>query len=329
MPKQLTTEDIVKRGKELYGDKYVYDKTHYVDRNTKVTITCKLHGDFRKDPKKFLYYGRGCPICSRQRGGELRQTTREELIEGTKEKFSDYDFSRVPNKFRQKDKIWVGCPKHGFFLTCADSLLHGYGCKKCQYEHLSELFSWTLDEFLKRANDVHGNDYIYDMVKYHGIDNEVEIICPKHGIFKQTPYCHIHLKQGCPICKSSSLENEVRHMLEDNGINFIQGAKRDTLKWIGRQHLDFYLPKYKIGVECQGEQHYEEVEYFGGEESFSSQQERDIRKMNLCKQNGVELIYFTHYDDVVEDNVETFKDKEKLLEFIKSRITCNVTMNAD
>ena len=51
--------------------------------------------------------------------------------------------------------------------------------------------------------------------------------------------------------------------------------------------------------------------------------------MNLCKQNGVELIYFTHYDDVVEDNVETFKDKEKLLEFIKSRITCNVTMNAD
>jgi hypothetical protein len=61
-------------------------------------------------------------------------------------------------------------------------------------------------------------------------------------------------------------------------------------KWLGRQHLDIYLPKLNIGIEYQGAQHYEPIEFFGGQEAFEKTVERDKRKKQLCKKNNCLLI---------------------------------------
>lgn len=61
--------------------------------------------------------------------------------------------------------------------------------------------------------------------------------------------------------------------------------------WLGRQHLDIYIPKYNIGIEYQGEQHDRPIEYFGGAEGYNKQRERDIRKRNLCIENNCHIIY--------------------------------------
>ena len=34
-------------------------------------------------------------------------------------------------------------------------------------------------------------------------------------------------------------------------------------EWLGRQSLDIYIPSLRIGIEYQGIQHYEAVDYFG------------------------------------------------------------------
>ena len=60
--------------------------------------------------------------------------------------------------------------------------------------------------------------------------------------------------------------------------------------WLGRQRLDIYLPELKLAIEHQGEQHYRPVEAFGGAEAFATTQERDIRKRELCQQNGVAVV---------------------------------------
>lgn len=44
--KQLTTESFITRSKLKYGDRYIYDKTIYTTSQNKVTITCRIHGDF-------------------------------------------------------------------------------------------------------------------------------------------------------------------------------------------------------------------------------------------------------------------------------------------
>ena len=40
-------------------------------------------------------------------------------------------------------------------------------------------------------------------------------------------------------------------------------------------------------------------------------------KHQLCKENGVKLLYFTHYDDITEEG-NIYKDKDKLLNEIFS-----------
>lgn len=62
-------------------------------------------------------------------------------------------------------------------------------------------------------------------------------------------------------------------------------------KWLGRQHLDIYFPKLNIGIEYQGAQHYEPIDFFGGQEAFEKTLERDKRKKQLCEKHKCHLIY--------------------------------------
>jgi hypothetical protein len=60
--------------------------------------------------------------------------------------------------------------------------------------------------------------------------------------------------------------------------------------WLGRQHVDIWFSEFKIGVEYQGEQHHKPIDFFGGEEVFIKNQERDKRKRELFIQNESILI---------------------------------------
>lgn len=68
--------------------------------------------------------------------------------------------------------------------------------------------------------------------------------------------------------------------------------------WLKPQHLDVYIESQGIAFEYQGRQHYEPVEYFGGQESFKNTQVLDKRKKNLCKRNNVQLLYWK-YDEPI------------------------------
>ena len=57
----------------------------------------------------------------------------------------------------------------------------------------------TKDDFLYRFENVHGNKYDYSLMEYTNRDIKIKIICPKHGIFEQTPHNHEN-GQGCPKC---------------------------------------------------------------------------------------------------------------------------------
>ena len=318
--KMWTQDQFLNVMKEVHGNSIDFSNAIYIGTDKTVKCKCNICGNTWLAKPSKLKIGHGCPKCGLIKNGKNRQTTKEKLIERTKELFGDYDFSNVPNRFTQKEKIIVGCPKHGFYKTTADNLIHGHGCLKCAQNKLSKSFSWDVKKFVDEAEKVHDKKYSYVNSIYNGIDTPIEIICSKHGSFYQTPYCHIHQKHGCPICKESKLENEVKSYLEENGIEFIQGKRFD---WLKRQHLDFYLPQCNIGIECQGEQHYKPTSFnFSKDESvlkknFEVQQERDERKKRLCEENGLKLLYFTQYKGIKENSKDTFKDKENLIETIK------------
>ena len=50
------------------------------------------------------------------------------------------------------------------------------------------------------------------------------------------------------------------------------------LPWLGRQHLDIYVPDLGLAIEYMGEQHYHPIEFFGGKEALKKRKELDKRK---------------------------------------------------
>jgi len=58
----------------------------------------------------------------------------------------------------------------------------------------------STEQFIKRANDIHGNKYIYKKCVYtHSLDYVI-VTCPIHGDFSIKATNHINNKQGCAKC---------------------------------------------------------------------------------------------------------------------------------
>ena len=277
----ITTEEFIRKAKEVHGDRYDYSKVEYVNTRTKVRIICPEHGEFLQIPNNHLQ-GQGCPYCA----GKIRLTT-EEFIRKAKEVHGDrYDYSKV-EYMNGPTKVCIICPKHGEFWQISRDHLQGQGCPKCaQEKHKS-----NTEEFIRKAKEVHGDRYDYSKVEYINALKKVCIICPKHGEFWQIPASHLSGK-GCPNCNESQMEKNTANFLEENNIEYIRQARKTDLVWLGRQSLDFYLPKYNIAIECQGIQHFESVAFFGGKREYSDGLKRDLSKYNKCLSNNVKLIYY-------------------------------------
>jgi hypothetical protein len=54
--------------------------------------------------------------------------------------------------------------------------------------------------FIKKSTEIHNNKYDYSLVNYSNNRTKIKIICPIHGIFKQTADKHSNRKHGCPSC---------------------------------------------------------------------------------------------------------------------------------
>lgn len=68
-------------------------------------------------------------------------------------------------------------------------------------------------------------------------------------------------------------------------------------EWLGKQSLDIYIPEYNLGIEYQGIQHYEEIDFFGGKKGFEDRIYLDNQKREKCKKNNVTLLEWK-YDDI-------------------------------
>ena len=79
--------------------------------------------------------------------------------------------------------------------------------------------------------------------------------------------------------------------------------------WLGRQHLDVYIPEKGIAFEYQGVQHKKPIEYFGGKEGLEKRKGLDVQKEKLCKENNVNLIYIYDGEDYSVDNIKKRLEK--------------------
>jgi len=285
---KLDRYEFIWKAIQKHGYKYDYRKVEYNNSYTKVCIICPEHGEFWQTPSAHLQ-GKGCSKCAG------RYLDKAFFIEKAKKVHGDkYDYSKV-NYNKTDEKVCIICPEHGEFWQKPNNHLQGQRCPKCKIELIKKILTMTRDGFINKSIMKYNNKYDYSKVDYKGQKTPVCIICPEHGEFWQTPKHHL-IGHECPNCKESRLEREVAKYLDNKNIKYERQKRFNWLKLKKFLSLDFYLPDYNIAIECQGKQHFEPREMFGGEEEFKKMQERDKQKLKLCSENNIPILYYNYND---------------------------------
>lgn len=71
----------------------------------------------------------------------------------------------------------------------------------------------TKDDFIRRAKECHDGKYDYSLINYIDTKQKVEIVCPEHGSFWQTPDSHMR-GTGCPKCGRKKVGDKKRGSTE-------------------------------------------------------------------------------------------------------------------
>ena len=127
----LSTDEFIKRAKEVHGDRYDYSLVEYKNSDTIIKIICPIHGIFEQKARKHLE-GNRCKKCSSRN----RALTTEYFIKRSKEVHGNkYDYSLSEYK-NAKTKITIICPTHGEFKQIPrNHFLNKQGCPKCKSSH--------------------------------------------------------------------------------------------------------------------------------------------------------------------------------------------------
>ena len=183
----------LQKAQTIYGDTYTYRLETYKHSQHVMEMVCSSHGVFYKRPSDHLQ-GQGCPQCSKDlKDAALRKSHQQFIAQVHKIYGDNIDLSKVvytgPNT-----PVIVVCPEHGDQETLPRNLLAGYApCKQCLPGYVDTA------TFIRRAQAVHGNTYLYDQTLYTDARTPVTIICQTHGEFSQNPFGHLY-GRGCSKC---------------------------------------------------------------------------------------------------------------------------------
>jgi len=224
-----------------------------------------------------------------------------------------YDYSLV-NYICCSDKVIIICPLHGQFSQIAYSHMRGQGCPKCRYLRNGCNRIKSFEKFTTDARKIHGDVYDYSLVKYVNAKKKVDIICKKHGIFRQAPAWHINLKHGCPKCNSSRGEIAIRQWLETNNVLFKEQQTFSDCRNPKTNYpfkFDFYILGKKILIEYDGEQHFRPMYLGKNHKTIKDLQEtkwRDGIKNEYAKQRGIKLVRIPYFEferipEILKENI--------------------------
>jgi len=148
-----------------------------------------------------------------------------------------YDYSLVKYT-KLRDNIRIICSKHGEFSQRAQAHLNGSSCIKCYKDSRNP----SQDEFIIKSNLIHKNKYDYSKTIFTKSKSIINIICKKHGEFKQYAYKHL-IGQGCSICANEEHRISLDYFIEKS--NNIHKNKYDY------SNVEYSNNSIKVSIICK------------------------------------------------------------------------------
>lgn len=140
----------------------------------------------------------------------------------------------IDHYVNNKQIIKMECKIHGVSYNTIGHILSGNaGCKTCANILNNPNKRSNNNNFIQKAQLIHGNKYDYSQINYKGSNILVEIICRKHGVFKQSPNNHLK-PSNCPTCN-----NEIKHL---------NGCGWSLKKWEHNGNKSKYFDSFKVYI---------------------------------------------------------------------------------
>ena len=137
----------------------------------------------------------------------------------------------------------------------------------------------------------------------------------KHFDFEwQATISHRHNGASCPFISASNPEIFIYDILRKLKINFQAEKTFRNCKNKKELPFDIYIPSKNLLIEFDGEQHFKNIDFFGGLKSFKSRNENDNIKNKYCLDNNIPILRIPYIYDI-------FLDKDKIEQIILKFIT--------
>jgi len=157
-----------------------------------------------------------------------KKLTQEEVIKRFEEVHGNkYDYSKVVYNGINK-KVVINCPEHEEFLQTPNNHFK-YGCFKCGMNNLGKPVSQHIKDFKK----IHFDKYDYSKINFKNTMTKIEIICPEHGSFWQTPLSH-KSGNGCPKCAKEKQRIDTKEFLNSLPKDYFNKYDYSKTKYVNR-----------------------------------------------------------------------------------------------
>ena len=247
----FTQEEFIQKAKKFHGDKYDYSQVNYINSQTHILITCiPCTFQFNIKPNNHLR-GNGCKKCANKLNSEKRRKTNEQFILEAENIHKDennvaiYDYSQV-NYISTNKKVNITCKIHGSFEQCPSDHLSGRGCNNCAIVIRAKKQTFTKEDFIQKAKEVHGDKYDYSQVNYTNSQTKITLKCNAcEYVFEQIPNSHL---QGCGCDKCArKINHEKQKLTKEEIIERCKKSHGDNFDYSLVNHTNMNTP---IKIKC-------------------------------------------------------------------------------
>lgn len=308
-PNKISKDDFLKKLKEIYPEddyelmdefKGYETKMHFKHKCGNI-IECIPH-TLVGSSSPFKY----CIHCNpiKNRTYDIKEI--KDFIE------KDNQYTLISDKYiNNKSKIKIKHNKcKGIFEMSFNRFQCGDQCPICNGHQ-----RYPKEKFIKEFKK---NNKNYEMVsEYKSLSKPLKIKhknCGKEFTINEARRSYPNCK--CPFCypNISKGESTIKEFLERNNIEFEQQKKFDTCKYKNKLPFDFYLPEYRLLIEFDGQQHFENIFGFYGDEDFKLTQKRDRIKNKWVKDSKKYRLIRIRYDQNPNDILKQILLEEKDLD---------------
>lgn len=292
------------------GYKLISDE--YINARLNLKLTCPEKHNIEMTFTSFKDKESRCNICSYK----IIANKLKHSYEFVKEYIENVVGYKLISKeyVNNEKKILIECPEKHIIDMTFSNFQKGNRCRICKY--INDANNYKLSyEFVK---DYIENSIGYKLLSTEYINNETKLDfeCPDKHKFKMTFAKFKNSNQRCSKCYKKT-QKMVYTFVEETYQNIISEAKFEWCKNITYLPFDFLLDDYKLLLEVDGRQHFEQVYNW---KSPKETQERDIYKMKLALEHGYSIIRISQED--ILNNTLDWKEllNEKIKKYKKSKV---------